>query len=60
MMPWKRAGPGGIRLTLRRDDVSMAAHPMAIRILPHRNPASLRDSAQTAAPAAAAASEASK
>jgi hypothetical protein len=60
LMPWNRAGPGGIRSTLRRDEVSIAAHPTAISTLPHRNPAPPRDSAQTAAPAAAAASDASK
>ncbi|MNV97427.1 hypothetical protein D3C71_1925450 [compost metagenome] len=60
LMPRKRAGPGGIRLTVSREDVSIAAHPTAISTRPSRKPASLCDTAHTAAPAPAAASDASR
>ncbi|KAG1390000.1 hypothetical protein G6F59_015348 [Rhizopus arrhizus] len=59
-MPWNRAGPGGIRCTVSRDEVSMAAHPVAISTLPSRKPASLSDKAHTTAPTPAAPSDASR
>ncbi|KAG0739548.1 hypothetical protein G6F24_017296 [Rhizopus arrhizus] len=60
LMPWNRAGPGGIRFTVSRDEVSMAAHPVAISTLPSRKPASLSDKAHTTAPTPAAPSDASR